>query len=91
MSWRKSFGLGDTRSGSINHVWEQNRKEVLMPTLTTEEKLETAIRVAKELKSCGSPDEVRRVFKDNYMSLGWKVICRMFVLDQEPERALKLD
>ena len=62
-----------------------------MATLTTEEKLGLASRVAKEFDSCATPDEVRQVFKDNYMSLGWKVICRMFVLEQEPERALKLD
>lgn len=61
-----------------------------MPTLTAEEKLDVASRVAKELKSCATPDEIRRVFKDNYMSLGWKVICRMFVLEQEPASALKL-
>ncbi|MCH8993424.1 MAG: hypothetical protein IH959_00445 [Chloroflexi bacterium] len=62
-----------------------------MPTLTTEEKLELATRVSGQLKRSATADEARQVFKDSYMSLGWKVICRMFVLEQEPERALKLD
>jgi hypothetical protein len=66
-----------------------------MPQEITRELIE---RVDAEFDSATSPDEVRAVFKRYYGDLGWKRLCRLFVLqygvdevwNAEEERARKV-
>jgi hypothetical protein len=48
-----------------------------MPQAITRELLE---RVDAELEEAKSPEEVRAVFKKHVGDLGWKRLCRLFVL-----------
>lgn len=48
-----------------------------MPQEITRELLE---RIDGEFDAAGTPDEVRAVFKRYYGDLGWKRLCRLFVL-----------
>jgi hypothetical protein len=65
-----------------------------MPQEITRELIE---RVDAEFDTATSPDEVRAVFKRYYGDLGWKRLCRLFVLqygvdevwNAEEERARK--
>ena len=65
-----------------------------MPREVTKELLE---QIDEEFTSAGSAEEVRAVFKRYYGDLGWKRLCRLFVLQYgvdelwlaEEERALK--
>ena len=56
-----------------------------------EERIELARRVAVELTAAVTANDVKRIFKSNFGGLGWKIICRMFVLDQDVETAMRLD
>lgn len=65
-----------------------------MPQEVTRELLE---RIDGEFEAAGTADEVRAVFKRYYGDLGWKRLCRLFVLQYgvdelwlaEEERAKK--
>ena len=65
-----------------------------MPQAVTKELLE---RIDAEFDAAKSADEVRSVFKRYYGDLGWKRLCRLFVLQYggdelwagEEERAKK--
>jgi hypothetical protein len=65
-----------------------------MPQELTRELLE---RIDAEFDEATTPDEVRAVFKRYYTDLGWKRLCRLFVLQYgvdelwfaEQERAKK--
>lgn len=65
-----------------------------MPAEITRELLE---RVDAELQAARTAEEVRAVFKRYYSDLGWKRLCRLFVLQYgvdelwlaEQERARK--
>ncbi len=65
-----------------------------MPQEVTRELLE---RIDGEFEAATTPDEVRAVFKRYYGDLGWKRLCRLFVLQYgvdelwlgEQERAKK--
>jgi hypothetical protein len=67
-----------------------------MPAEITRELLE---RVDAELQAARTAEEVRAVFKRYYSDLGWKRLCRLFVLQYgvdelwlaEQERARKQD
>jgi hypothetical protein len=67
-----------------------------MPVEITRELLE---RVDAELQAARTAEEVRAVFKRYYSDLGWKRLCRLFVLQYgvdelwlaEQERARKQD
>lgn len=48
-----------------------------MPREVTKELLE---QIDEEFTSAGSAEEVRAVFKRYYGDLGWKRLCRLFVL-----------
>ncbi len=48
-----------------------------MPQPITRELLE---QIDREFDEAVSPDEVRAVFKRYYGDLGWKRLCRLFVL-----------
>lgn len=48
-----------------------------MPQVVTKELLE---RIDQEFDAARTPDEVRVVFKRYYSDLGWKRLCRLFVL-----------
>ena len=48
-----------------------------MPQAVTREMLE---RVDAEFDAAATPDEVRAVFKRYVGDLGWKRLCRLFVL-----------
>jgi hypothetical protein len=55
-----------------------------------EERIELARRVAVELKAAATANDVKRIFRSNYGILGWRIICRMFALDQDVETAMRL-
>ncbi len=55
-----------------------------------EERIELARRVAVELKAAATASDVKRIFRSSFGILGWRVICRMFVLDQDVETAMRL-
>ncbi len=65
-----------------------------MPQEVTKELLE---KIDAEFDAANTPDEVRTVFKRYYGDLGWKRLCRLFVLQYgvdelwlaEQERAKK--
>ncbi len=65
-----------------------------MPQTVTKELLE---RIDAEFEAAATPDDVRAVFKRHYGDLGWKRLCRLFVLQYgvdelwlaEQERAKK--
>lgn len=65
-----------------------------MPQELTKELLE---RIDAEFDAAQNPDDVRAVFKRYYSDLGWKRLCRLFVLQwgvdelwhAETERAAK--
>jgi len=65
-----------------------------LPREVTKELLE---QIDEEFTSAGSAEEVRAVFKRYYGDLGWKRLCRLFVLQYgvdelwlaEAERARK--
>jgi hypothetical protein len=65
-----------------------------MPQELTKELLE---RIDAEFEAAQSADDVRAVFKRYYSDLGWKRLCRLFVLQYgveelwhaESERAAK--
>ncbi len=67
-----------------------------MPAEITRDLLE---RVDAELQAARTAEEVRAVFKRYYADLGWKRLCRLFVLQYgvdelwlaEQERARKQD
>ena len=42
--------------------------------------LELFTRIDAEFDEAKTPDEVRAVFKRYYSDLGWKRLCRLFVL-----------
>jgi hypothetical protein len=48
-----------------------------MPQEITKDLLE---RVDAELEEAKTAEDVRRVFKKHYTDLGWKRLCRLFVL-----------
>lgn len=48
-----------------------------MPQEVTKELLE---RIDAEFDAAATPDDVRTVFKRYYGDLGWKRLCRLFVL-----------
>jgi hypothetical protein len=65
-----------------------------MPQEITKELLE---RIDAEFDAARSPEDVRAVFKKYYSDIGWKRLCRLFVLQYgvdelwlaEEERAKK--
>ena len=44
----------------------------------------------ERIASSTNIDELRNVFLDLYRLLGWRVLCRIFILHQTPEEALRL-
>ena len=52
-------------------------EQVEMPQEVTRELLE---RIDEEFEAAESAEEVRAVFKRYYSDLGWKRLCRLFVL-----------
>jgi hypothetical protein len=48
-----------------------------MPQLVTKELLET---IDAEFQAAATADDVRAVFKRYYTDMGWKRLCRLFVL-----------
>jgi hypothetical protein len=50
----------------------------MAPTPITKELLE---RIDAEFDEAKTPDEVRAVFKRHVSDLGWKRLCRLFVLE----------
>lgn len=61
-----------------------------MVTATVTDRLQAAREAQERIGQAGSIDELREAFQDHYGRLGWKVLCRMFVLHQTPEEALRL-
>lgn len=65
-----------------------------MPQQVTRDLIE---RIDEEFEAAATPEEVRAVFKRYYGDLGWKRLCRLFVLQYgvdevwaaEEERAKK--
>jgi hypothetical protein len=53
-----------------------------MPQEVTKELLE---RIDGEFSEATTKDEVRAVFKKYYSDLGWKRLCRLFVLQYTPD------
>lgn len=54
------------------------------------ELLPLAREVEARLAQAGSIEELRYAFEESYGRLGWRVLCRLFVLHQTPEEALRL-
>ena len=50
----------------------------MAPTPITKELLE---QIDAEFDEAKTPDDVRQVFKRHYTDLGWKRLCRLFVLE----------
>lgn len=53
----------------------------MAPTPITEELLE---RIDAEFTAAETAADVRAVFKRHYTDLGWKRLCRLFVLEYPP-------
>ena len=79
-----------TEAANGRRAWEEEG----VPQAVTRELLE---RVDAEFDAARSADEVRAIFKRYYSNLGWKRLCRLFVLQYgvdemwlgEEERAKK--
>lgn len=50
--------------------------------------LDTVREVHAKLARAQTADEVRQIFKAHYGQLGWKRLCRMFVLGKQPEEVM---
>ncbi len=61
-----------------------------MVTATVTDRLQVAREAQGRIGQATSIDELRDTFAELYRVLGWKVLCRMFVLHQTPEEALRL-
>ena len=54
------------------------------------ERLPAAREAEKRIAQAATVDELRQAFQDYYGHLGWKVLCRITILHQTPEEALRL-
>ncbi len=54
------------------------------------ERLPVAIEAQRRIAEAESVADLRVAFLDLYRRLGWKCLCRLFVLHQTPEEALRL-
>lgn len=61
-----------------------------MPMQWTKGQQQDAERAYLLLQQAKNTKVVRQIFRDHYTSVGWKALCRMFVLEQSPEEALRL-
>ena len=61
-----------------------------MVIATATDRLQVAREAEERIGRATSIDELRQAFQDYYGHLGWKVLCRMFVLHQTPAEALRL-
>jgi hypothetical protein len=67
----------DANNGDLESTLDGTGKAGIMAQPITKDLLE---RIDSEFTAAATPDEVRAVFKRYYTDLGWKRLCRLFVL-----------